>query len=68
MYDSNFKTIPQTAALGFMPLYKLRELRKRGELPGFCSGNRFYVDTVALKGMLEDACRANQRSGEYHSF
>ena len=68
MYKEKFKTIPQVAALGLMPLYKLRELRKRGELPGFCSGNRFYVDLEAFTAMLDEACRVNQTGGEYRSF
>lgn len=52
-----FKTIRQTAAMGFVPENLLRERLKRGKLPGVYSGNRFLVNVDALIEQLEAESR-----------
>lgn len=47
-----FKTIRQTAAMGFVPEHLLRERLKQGKLPGVYSGNRFLVNVDALVEQL----------------
>lgn len=43
--------------------WTLRKLLKRGLLPGFFSGSRFYVDTWRLPDVLRDIGE-RQRQGE----
>ncbi len=50
----NFKTINQTAALGILPEYRMRQMLKQGKLPGIYSGTRYLVNVDALKTMLEE--------------
>ena len=47
-----FKTIRQTAAMGFVPENLLRERLKQCQLPGVYSGNRFLVNVEALVELL----------------
>ena len=47
-----FKTIRQTAAMGFVTENLLRERLKQGQLPGVYSGNRFLVNVEALVELL----------------
>ena len=50
----NFKTIRQTAALGILPEFRMRQMQKQGKLPGIYSGSRFLVNVDALEAMLEE--------------
>ena len=54
-----FLTIKGEAKLGIVPEHYLRAMLKRGELPGFYSGNRFYVHHEALIEKLTEECRKN---------
>ena len=46
-------TIRQCAAAGPLPEFTLRTMQRRGELPGFQIGNRFYVNYTKLLDKLE---------------
>lgn len=48
-------TIRQTAATGILPEFCLRTMVKRGEVPGFYSGTKYYVNFDRLVAKL-DAC------------
>lgn len=52
-------TIRSEAKLGFVPEYRLREMLRKGELPGFYAGSRYYVHHELLMEKLEADCRAN---------
>ena len=56
---SRYLTINATAKHYDLPVWMLRTLQKRGELPGFSSGNRFYVDCELLMQHLEATSKAN---------
>lgn len=47
-----FLTIKKAAIYTGIPEYVLRKMRKMNELPGFTSGNRFYVNIELLKVKL----------------
>lgn len=46
-------TIRQCAEAGPLPEFTLRTMQRRGELPGFQTGNRFYVNYTKLIDKLE---------------
>ena len=48
------------AKFGF-PLNRLRGMIRRGEVQGFYSGNRFYIDETAFQKKLETATETNAR-------
>lgn len=52
-----FKTIRQTAAIGFISEHHLRLLVAQGRCPGVYSGNRFLVNVNALMEQLESDSR-----------
>lgn len=52
-----FKTIRQTAALGFISEYYLRLLVAQGKCPGVFSGNRFLINVDALIEQLDKESR-----------
>ena len=56
-----YKTIRQYAASEEIPEWLLRQRQKRGTLPGFFSGNRFYIDCKKLREMLAEESIANLR-------
>lgn len=55
----NFKTIRQTAALGFVTEHRLRLMVAEGSVPGIKTGNRFMVNVDALAEQLDRESRAN---------
>ena len=55
----NFKTIRQTAALGFISEHRLRILVAQGLVPGIKTGNRFMVNVDALAEQMDRESRAN---------
>lgn len=55
----NLKTVRQTAALGVLPEFRLRQMQKEGRLPGFYSGTRFYINVDMLVEQLQTECAAN---------
>jgi len=52
-----FKTIRQTAAMGFISENFIRTLVAQGKCPGFYSGNRFLVNATALMEQLDEKSR-----------
>lgn len=44
----HFVTIRQAHALGLASVYSLRQMLKRGELPGYYAGTRFYINLDEL--------------------
>ena len=59
-----FKTIRQTAALGILPEYRLRQMVKQGKIPGIYSGTRFLINVTALIEQL-NAESVGQANREY---
>ena len=59
-----FLTINQTAALDDCPVTagRLRAMVKRGEVPGFYTGNTFRINTAALFSMLEQRSLEHMQS------
>ena len=55
----SFKTIRQTAALGFITEHRLRLMVAEGTVPGIKTGNRFMVNVDALVEQLDRKSRAN---------
>ena len=53
MNNSKFKTIRETARAGIMPEQKLRDLVHQKKIPGFYSGNRFYVNIPMLEELID---------------
>ena len=51
-----YGSIRETAKEKGVPEHLLRVLRKQGLLPGFQTGNRFYIDKARLDGVLEEMC------------
>lgn len=49
----SFKTINVSAECAKIPASTLRRMLAKGELPGFYSGNRFYVNYEMLLEKLE---------------
>lgn len=65
---SKFLTIRQTAADPSCPLREgtLRAMVRRGECPGYYSGNRFWVDVDGLRELLmrnRDPVRVREAKG-----
>lgn len=56
---SNFKTIRQTAAFGFISEHYIRLLVAQGKCPGVYSGNRFLVNVDALIEQLDKESKKN---------
>lgn len=56
---SNFKTIRQTASLGFINENYIRNLVAQGKCPGIYSGNRFLVNVDALIEQLDKESKKN---------
>lgn len=59
-----FKTIRQTAAMGFIPEHYIRRLVTQGKCPGFYSGNRFLVNTGALMEQLDAESRQQKEAAQ----
>lgn len=59
---SQYLTIKQTARKGPYSEHRLRKMLRAGELPGFYSGTRFYVNYELLMGQLDRECRSRMRS------
>lgn len=59
---TTMKTIRQTAAMGILPEFRMREMLKQGRLPGVYSGNRFLVNVEALSNQLYGESVANVRT------
>ena len=53
----DFRTIRQTAKLGFVSEYALRLMEKRGELPCIHVGNRCLINVDALITQLNQVGR-----------
>ena len=54
MEEKRFCTINEAGRLGWTPrVWQMRVMRARGELPGYFSGNRYIVDLVRLREMLD---------------
>ena len=51
-------TIRQVAKLGILPEFTMRQMLKRGELPGIFAGTRFYVNVGLLVEQIERESRA----------
>jgi hypothetical protein len=47
-----FMTINQTAKSEAIPAHALRTMLKNGQLPGFYSGTRYYVNVEQLRKQL----------------
>jgi hypothetical protein len=47
-----FKSIIQTAKSEGIPAHALRRMLEEGELPGFYSGTRYYVNVEVLREKL----------------
>lgn len=60
----NLKTVRQTAALGVLPEFRLRQMQKEGRLPGFYSGTRFYINVDMLMEQLQTECAANAANAQ----
>lgn len=56
---TSFLTIKQTAKEFRISENALRGMQKRGELPGFFSGSRFYVHAEMLMEKLDSLSREN---------
>lgn len=52
-----FKTIRQTAAMGFITEHYLRILIAQGRCPGIYAGNRFLINVDALAEQLDAESR-----------
>lgn len=59
--DSNYLTIKQTARRGPYPEHRLRKMLRIGELPGFYSGTRYYVNYDLLMEQLDRECRSRMK-------
>ncbi len=46
-------TIRQCAALNILPEHALRTMAKKGQLPGFSVGSRYYVNVGKLIALLQ---------------
>lgn len=58
---SQYLTIHQTAKKGPCSEPQLRKMLKIGELPGFYSGTRFYVNYELLMELLDRESRSRMR-------
>lgn len=58
------RTIRETAKLGILPEYALRKGAKRGTIPGFYAGSRFYVNLDALIEKLSKAPEVVRENAE----
>lgn len=56
---TDLQTIKAAAKLGILPEHRMREMLKRGELPGIFHGNRFMVNVRLLEQQIEQQSRAN---------
>ena len=56
---TDLRTIKAAAKLGILPEHRMREMLKRGELPGIFHGNRFMVNLGLLEQLIESESRAN---------
>lgn len=48
----HYVTIRQAHKLGLASIYSLRQMLKRGELPGYYAGTRYYINLDALVDKL----------------
>jgi hypothetical protein len=53
-----YLTLNQAGNRGPIPAYRLRLMQKQGTLPGFFSGNRFYVNYTLLLEQIDRECKA----------
>ena len=56
-------TINATAKKYGLPQFMLRGMQKRGELPGFYSASRFYVNVPMLLEKLDADSKASMTTG-----
>ncbi len=61
---NQYLTIRQTAKKGPYSEPQLRKMLRIGELPGFYSGTRFYVNYELLMEQLDNECRSRMRQKE----
>lgn len=59
---NQYLTIRQTAKKVPYSENQLRKMLRIGELPGFYSGTRFYVDYELLMEQIDRECRSRMRS------
>lgn len=50
--STQFQTIRQVAKLFNLPEFSIRRLVKTGRVPGFYSGNRFYLNVPEFESQL----------------
>ena len=56
---TRYQTVTKAAESMNLSPWMLRTLVKRGEVPGFVHGNRFYIDTLLFAQKLEEKSRAS---------
>lgn len=56
---AELKTIRETAKLGILGEWRLREMVKNNELPGIYLGRKFMVNVPLLEQQIEQQSRAN---------
>ena len=61
----NIQTIPKTVKSEGIPEHILRKMLKAGQLPGFYSGTRFYVNVDQLRDVLNGAMRPGDARKAY---
>ena len=61
-----YLTINQAAAAGPLAEFRIRQMVKQGNCPGFYAGSRFYVNYPALLEMLDAACKAGVGEAKKH--
>lgn len=61
--STQFQTIRQVAKLFNLPEFSIRRLVKTNRVPGFYSGNRFYVNVPEFQNQLHN-CGGNIQNVE----
>lgn len=56
-----YMTPAKTAEAMNLPLWMLRTKIKRGEVPGFHHGNRYYINVDLFTQKLEEESRENMK-------
>ena len=60
----DFVTVNEAGRRGPIPAYRLRQMQKAGNLAGFFSGNRFYLDYDALLEQIAQESRIQKNGGQ----
>lgn len=60
---SEFCTINETARRTGIPASRIRSMVKRGEIPGFFSGSRFYIDSQRFEQLFAEAVERSTSDG-----